>query len=222
MKMRRESFLIAVASLLFLPGCGRTLRTEGIYVIPYRDVTHFRNVYEQIRPDSVDVELLEWVIFAFTNLERERFGLHPLRLSRKLRRAARQHSREMKLLGYFSHTSPRKKYRTLGKRLYRQGVKSGNAAENIAIQPMRAYLPVVFSYPTGYERFWRSFWRNYGRPYTYLEFGRVLVQRWMYSPGHRRNILNPQYTYLGIGGAAGEYLDTQVLYVTQDFSSANW
>jgi uncharacterized protein YkwD len=219
--MRRGSFIL-LASVFILPGCSRSLRTDGIYVIPYPEVFNFRVVYEEIQPDSVDIELLEWVVFAFTNIERERYGLPPFRLSKKLRRAAQQHSSEMTRLGYFSHTSPRKEYRTLRTRLYRQGVRVGKAAENIALQTMRAQLPVVYSYPVGNEHRWRNFWRNYGRPYTYLEFGQVLVRRWMNSPGHRRNILNPQFVYLGIGAAVGEYYGTKVAFFTQNFSSTNW
>ena len=31
---------------------------------------------------------------------------------------------------------------------------------------------------------------------------RVIVDSWMTSPGHRANILNPHYTYLGVGVSA--------------------
>jgi uncharacterized protein YkwD len=34
-------------------------------------------------------------------------------------------------------------------------------------------------------------------PYTYLEYARLLVNGWMNSPPHRRNLLNPDYKYLG-------------------------
>lgn len=39
-----------------------------------------------------------------------------------------------------------------------------------------------------------------------------LVQRWMASPGHKRNILNPSYTHLGVGAATGngKYYATQL------------
>ena len=34
-------------------------------------------------------------------------------------------------------------------------------------------------------------------PHTYVSFARAIVRAWMNSPGHRANIVNPEYHYLG-------------------------
>jgi uncharacterized protein YkwD len=38
-------------------------------------------------------------------------------------------------------------------------------------------------------------------PNTYFEYAQRVVEGWMNSPGHRENILNPDYKYLGCGSA---------------------
>lgn len=43
---------------------------------------------------------------------------------------------------------------------------------------------------------------------------RKAVKGWMKSPGHRRNILNPEFTHTGIGASFGR---DNFLYFTQDF-----
>ena len=43
---------------------------------------------------------------------------------------------------------------------------------------------------------------------------RFIVDGWMTSPGHRRNILDPNYTHIGVGVAARE----KNCYATQVFA----
>ena len=43
---------------------------------------------------------------------------------------------------------------------------------------------------------------------------RLIVDGWMTSPGHRRNILDPRYTHLGVGVAAKD----KMCYATQIFA----
>lgn len=46
---------------------------------------------------------------------------------------------------------------------------------------------------------------------------RVLVQDWMDSPGHRANILNPQYEEIGVAVGRGEYEGRTVWLAVQEF-----
>jgi uncharacterized protein YkwD len=46
----------------------------------------------------------------------------------------------------------------------------------------------------------------------------TLVAAWMNSPGHRSNLLNPQFTEIGVGIAAGEFKGHKTLYVVQLFA----
>ncbi len=109
------------------------------------------------------------------NAERVRRDLRPLRLSRKLSRAARLHSRAMARRRFFSHNSLGgasfvDRIRRTG---YLSGVRSWAVGENIA-------------YGSGS----RSAPRSIGRA-------------WMNTAGHRANILSSSFRAIGIGIARG-------------------
>lgn len=108
------------------------------------------------------------------NQERAKHHLPKLRTNRRLALAATRHAKDMAARHYFSHD-------TLGggdfaDRIQRTGYSSGNASlgENLA---------------------WGS--GNLGSP-------RQIVEAWMASPGHRRNILFRRFREVGIGVAMGD------------------
>lgn len=115
---------------------------------------------------AVERDIVRW-----TNVERIARGLHPVRWSPTLARAARQHTNEMVRLRYFSHTSPVAGNRGLLKRVRNAGLRAGAifVGENLA-------------------------WGNW----TYRQ-AREIVAAWMDSPGHRENLLRRTFRYLGVG-----------------------
>ena len=46
-----------------------------------------------------------------------------------------------------------------------------------------------------------------------------VMDGWMNSPGHRENILRPQFTHLGSGVATGDYKGFESIYWTQNFGA---
>jgi uncharacterized protein YkwD len=105
------------------------------------------------------------------NAARARHRLRPLRLSRRLSRAARRHSRAMARQRFFSHTSPSgasfvDRIRRTG---YLSGARSWSIGENIAYGSGRRSTP------------------------------RSIGSAWMHSPGHRANILSRSFRAIGIG-----------------------
>jgi uncharacterized protein YkwD len=109
------------------------------------------------------------------NAERARHRLRPLRLNRRLSRAAQRHSSAMARQRFFSHTSLSgasfvDRIRSTG---YLSGARSWSVGENIA-------------YGSGS----RSTPRSIG-------------SAWMHSPPHRANILSGSYRSIGIGIAIG-------------------
>jgi uncharacterized protein YkwD len=109
------------------------------------------------------------------NAQRRRYGLRRLRLSSRLSRAARAHSREMVLRDYFSHSSL--SGATFLDRIRRTG-----------------YLRGAFSWMVAENIGWGA--GSSSSP------GRT-VRAWMHSPGHRRNILTGRFVHVGIGIARG-------------------
>lgn len=123
------------------------------------------------------------------NAERARHRLRPLRLNRKLSRAARRHSRAMARQRFFSHTSPGgasfvDRIRGTG---YLSGARSWSVAENIA---------------------WGS-----GKRSTPRSIGSA----WINSPPHRANILSSSYRAIGIGIAYGTPVGRRGGTYTLDF-----
>lgn len=132
---------------------------------------------------SGDAPRLAASIACLINVAREDAGLPPLRPDRALSSAALSHSRSMSNSGYFGHDGPGG---SPMQRMRAAGARCGrycSAGENIA---------------------WAS-----GRLSTPLQ----IVQAWLNSPPHRRNILDPSFRQEGVGVAAGG----NGAVVTQDF-----
>lgn len=151
---------------------------------------------------KVDYPLLNAAIFYVTSKERKSLGLRPLKYSEKCEQAAFGHAQDMVTYDFYSHTSTVNGKETLRDRLDLVGIVDTYSAENIInafgiqYQGGRAvFTPVqnggpFFSYTKA------------GNPipnHTYLSLAKAVVEIWFNSPGHRKNILNPEFTYMGAG-----------------------
>ncbi|MBN1799440.1 MAG: CAP domain-containing protein [Spirochaetales bacterium] len=181
-------------------------------------------VNARIDMDNIDYPLLHAAIFYETNRQREKYGRQPFLHSPALERAAWGHSRDMVAYNFYSHTSPVKGKETMSKRLALVGIRNASSAENIAYTfgieyeaGRSVYSPLqnggYFSYELKGEPI---------KNHTYLGLAKEAVNMWMNSSGHRANILNPDYKYLGVGAA--HYQDTGFFNMdnfklTQNFAS---
>jgi uncharacterized protein YkwD len=136
---------------------------------------------------------LEAGVLTDINSFREQHGLRPLRLSRSLSSAARQHSVEMALRGYFSHASA-----------------NGTSFDK----------RIARFYPVGHSRFWsvgeNLLWSSPGVDAS------GALQMWENSPPHRENLLTTRWREIGISAvhvasAPGMYGGRPVTIVTTDF-----
>jgi len=218
----KSALLISVAGIVLMGGCGQyRFNKPAYYAVPEQEMLQSARLSKVVILDSLDVELLEWAVFHETNIQRQRLGLSSINFDSRLQDAARQHSSEMVRLQYFDHDSPVDGFETVAKRLTRHGISSGFGGENIAIHPAVKKDGFVFRI-SGAPEETRSCWRNSGKHYTYMEFAKDLVRRWLNSAPHRRNILNRGYKFVGIGAVPSRYQDSSVFYVTQNFSSTNF
>jgi uncharacterized protein YkwD len=123
------------------------------------------------------------------NAQRARHNLRPLRLNRRLSRAARRHSRSMARQRFFSHNS--RSGASFVDRIRRTGylsrARSWYIGENIA-------------YGSG----------NRSSP-------RSIGTAWMNSPPHRANILSRSFREIGIGLASGTPAGHRGATYTTDF-----
>jgi uncharacterized protein YkwD len=126
------------------------------------------------------------------NLVRRRHGLAPLRESSGLAAAARRHSRDMAVRGYFEHDSASGTafWRRIAYSYASSGYGRWEVGENIAWNTLRATAADI-------------------------------VRQWMASPAHRDNLLSGAWRELGLGAfrvrhAPGAYGGRRVTIVTLD------
>jgi uncharacterized protein YkwD len=142
-----------------------------------------------------DADGLEAQAVAAVNEVRRAYGVRPLRHSAALSAAAEAHSREMGERGFFAH-------------------ESGDGSE-----------------------FWMRIGRHYpSRGYTRWNVGENLLwaspsitparamELWLESPGHRRVLLSPLWTEIGLAAvrvidAPGFFGGREVMLLTADFGS---
>jgi uncharacterized protein YkwD len=109
------------------------------------------------------------------NAERVAHGARPLKLEKRLSRAALRHSRDMVANRYFAHDS--RSGAGFSARIARTGWMQGRSRWNV-----------------GENLAWGS-----GTQAT----PRSIVNAWMHSAGHRHNMLQPRFRVIGIGIGAG-------------------
>ncbi len=126
-------------------------------------------------PEQITLTAEESQFVELVNAERKARGLHALTVAPLLVHAAREKSQEMHDLRYWGHESPVKEKRTAMRRV-------------LTFLPEKPRTMLV------------------GENLYYCS--KVLVesghQALMDSPTHRKNILNPRYKYIGLGGFTAE------------------
>lgn len=137
---------------------------------------------------------IEDYVFDLVNKERQKHKLPSYKKETPLVIAARQHSKEMIEMNYFSHDSPRDEWKEPYQRAYYAGFLEAYVGENIAY--------------------------NFGENDKAVAAN--LMKTWLKSPGHRANILNKEYTHLGVGVVKTrknyEGYDYDYYYATQVFA----
>ena len=215
--------VLILSSLLFA-------RTRSIWTpekyeqYNYKTFSQLSVVHHSIDMDNIDYFLLHAAIFYETNRTRVKAGLPQFQHSYNLEVAAKSHSSDMVVLDFFDHKSPIRQKRTVVHRLEKVGLANGYMAENIAYISgiMRDPKRPVYT-PEQNSGYFSHDYKGVPIPnHSYLSLAREVVKQWMLSEGHRKNILNRKYNYLGCG--AEHYNDPNFhkmdrFKITQDFSS---
>ena len=200
------------------------MKKQTLFIIPYlicvscftqqhwnyndyakNNIENFRNnklFNEVIDFNSIDYPRLDAAIFYVTNEMRVKNELPPLEYAPELEICAWNHSKIMVEEKFFSHTNPNNtKRETPEKRAILAGIKNPFIAENIADVfgiKYKANDPIyildkdkgLFSYSEAGKPI---------EPHSYLTFAEQVVDDWMHSQGHRKNILSKDALQLGCG-----------------------
>lgn len=160
------------------------------------------------REYSISIPELEELVHQMINEQRIEHGLDPLGYDHRLAGIARKHSSDMGNRDYFDHVN------TAGEGPVDRGFRQGydchkdygdhftlGIAENIYQGWL--YSSITFR-PFGEEKEWNSV----------EDIAQDVVTGWMNSPGHRVNVLEPNFDVEGIGVAISPI---EKVFVTQNF-----
>ena len=130
-----------------------------------------RQLHPGTRASLFSLMGVEEAVFAMTNDLRRRNGLPVFLKDESCRDAARGHSADMFTRNYFDHTDP----------------------EGRSVKERLPANPAI--------RLWgENIWTGRGYdPRQIQHLAQTIMAGWMNSPGHRKNILSPGYTHLGVG-----------------------
>ncbi len=195
--MRRSLVILLVLPMI---GFGQIMLHQWDAVLYHKyDYLKFQNleiVHQTIDPHNINYNLLNAAIFYCTNLQRHKYKMTPLKHLPSLERAAQKHSMNMVKNNFFSHRNPSRVNKTVKDRVESEGIKARFIGENIS-------------------------W-DFEKDPSYWSFALLVVKGWMASPGHKRNILDKDFHYLGCGSYYyndSEWVDLFNAKSTQNFSS---
>lgn len=118
---------------------------------------------------------VEDAVCRLSNDVRRNHGFSFLEKDGALRTIARAHCDDMLRRKFFSHVNPD------------------------GLSPKDRVIP---SFPRPIYRLGENIWKSFNQPLTDPELlARLIVDTWMKSPGHRDNILRPDFTHLNVGVA---------------------
>lgn len=135
---------------------------------------------------AINVAEVERLVFELTNQERTSRGLSALNQDSRLADVARTHSQDMGTRHFFDHTNP---------------------------DGRNAKARVDLAHPGAFRGIGENIYQFVSYEGTDADLAANLVKGWMNSPGHRDNILKPDYVTLGVGLAQ----QGRDLYATQVF-----
>jgi uncharacterized protein YkwD len=145
-----------------------------------------------VQPSAGNLSSVSATTHCLLNQERTARGLTPTRSNRRLRTASLSYSRRMVAESFFAHVAP-----------------DGQALKTRL--RLARYITPDDGYIVGENLAWAS-----GTQST----PRAIVAAWMASPGHRRNVLHPRYTEIGLGFVLGTPADrSQGATVTANYGA---
>jgi len=147
-------------------------------------------------------ELLESIIFHYTNKARISKGLEQFRYEATLYKAARIHADEMILKDFYSHINPfSQKWKSPKDRIHYFNPNFYTLAENISQNNLLYHQGEALKYSVSFntkkqEYIFLNETNTAIRNFTYIELAQKIAQQWMDSKAHRKNILNKDFNNL--------------------------
>ncbi len=199
-------------------------RLLDLHRMPASEFGDLEAVGQPIDFDHIDSALLDAAVFHETNRRRAENNLPSLDFEPILREAARIQARGMRQLGKVTHVHPDEEKRQMPDRFDFLGIFTNAMAENVAESFGIRYKSgekVYTRKADGKKVFSREPDGPPIQPHTYATFAVSLLDAWMASPGHKKNILAEQVSQLGTAALHDRSaLGMDTFYCAQEFSGA--
>ncbi len=188
---------------------GTTVFPDGKYTrFDWRSFAEWGPANQPIDLYRPDYGLLNAAIFYATNEQRELRKRDPFIFSPALRDAIALHCDQMVDRKFYGHKNPKnRKLRTPHQRIKTFTKEFVTTGENIAATNLlqigkgEKYLSVK----KGDQYIYYSRSKKILTVHTYQSFAKYLVRQWMRSSGHRKNIMNRDFTHMGCAARVVEY-----------------
>jgi uncharacterized protein YkwD len=182
---------------------------DSLYRMSPSGFFSMEKVQARIDLQQLNHDLLSAAVFHETNQRRKNNGKGTLKHLPRLDEASRMHARDMAEYEYVAHMNPREQeLETPLDRVREVGLDDIRfVAENVASHFGMQYESGETIFPMERDGNTEYYYQPGGKPipnHTYRSFAESLVDDWMSSPGHRRNILSEKSEFLGAGCSMGE------------------
>jgi uncharacterized protein YkwD len=177
---------------------------------------------QRLEPGNIDLLLLDMAVFHETNRQRQQHRLPPLVFDLRVRQLAQLQSRAMAEQAFVGHENPAEpEKKTMSDRVRLIGLNPAFVAENVANAFARQYKSGRKFYirEENGQKIYSYTPQGPNLPmHTYITFAEALVDSWMNSPGHRKNILHSSPQFLGCSCEPAKKQDELfTFYCTQNF-----
>jgi uncharacterized protein YkwD len=220
----RKILVLGLTLISFLSQ-GQTWSSESYRNFDESTFYRLEALYQVIDFKKVNFPLLHAALFFVTNEERKSANLKPFEYHSRIESVAFGHAQDMVKYGFYSHTSTIRIKRTVQDRFHLEGLNPEYYGENICSTFGLQYengRKVNPPYPAGVFTYAFTSKKETIPPHTYISFAKEVVNLWMNSPGHRQNILNPNFTTLGCGASVyleKSFYNMPYFKVVQNFGS---
>jgi len=197
----KQSIVVIALMLASVISFAQSVWSDAFYSnYSYQTIADFKAINDTIVPERLDYKLLNAAIYFETNRQRALYGLKPLKHDTRLENCAQGHSQDMADYNFYSHTSTIPGKYTLPNRLARFGITGTTVGENIHDTYILKFNGEAY-YPPSQAGYFKSLSGEPIPVHTYQSLAVDIVNGWMNSPGHKANILNTDFTHLGVGNA---------------------
>jgi uncharacterized protein YkwD len=199
--MVRSGCICVLFLFVHLLATGQQVVSDSVYyAYTFQQFYSLSQIKEKIDIFQPDYTLLDAAIFHATNEVRKREGLSPLNYSKALHKAAALHATHMIELDFHSHYNENIRYFYFPlDRIREFDKKVPLIGENIAEYPLLVSPDTYCAQrqTDGNFTYFHCKTHEVLQVYSYIDYAKMAVDKWMNSPPHRRSILNADFQYIG-------------------------